>query len=561
MTIKHTARFLTIPLLLALCWDRLFWGYEPGISYFIFVVLCLLAGAALSYFEGVEPANASLALVLPALLFAGVVFLRAEPFTRFLGLLFSLGGLALLAITWRGGRWMSYNLGDYLLGFLQLAFSAAAGMFHIKIGAPNTSGAPSTSGHPANPLPLAQGEAAGGETGDTSPAAAAAPAPPSAFGWRQGLALLRGLLLALPVVLVLAALLSEADPVFSRALEGVWKVLRFENLKEVFVHLPFICIGAYLLTGVFYHALSASGDERVTARDRPGLPPFLGWIEAGTVLFLVDALFAFFTVVQFRYFFGGRANIHIQGFTYAEYARRGFGELALTAALSLLLLVCLATITRRDQPAPRRLFTALSLLLVGLVTVMLVSAFQRLLLYESAYGFTRIRAYTHIFLIWLGVLLLATAALECLGRMRSFALALLTVCIGFAAAIAIVDIDGLIVQRNVRRALGGEHLDTAYLASLSSDAVPSLARQFKNGDNPADIRRQLGGVLACRLAVSKTTSLPNWREYNLSEALGRATLAGLEEELKAYPTRQAMGEWYVRIDGEEMLCAAHRYMD
>ena len=51
----------------------------------------------------------------------------------------------------------------------------------------------------------------------------------------------------------------------------------------------------------------------------------------------VALLFAAFVLVQFRYFFGGAQNIGLQGFTFAEYARRGYGELMAVAFLSLLL--------------------------------------------------------------------------------------------------------------------------------------------------------------------------------------------------------------------------------
>jgi hypothetical protein len=44
------------------------------------------------------------------------------------------------------------------------------------------------------------------------------------------------------------------------------------------------------------------------------------------VLSSVVVLFSAFVIIQFQYFFGGAANISIEGYTYAEYARRGFGE-------------------------------------------------------------------------------------------------------------------------------------------------------------------------------------------------------------------------------------------
>ena len=56
-------------------------------------------------------------------------------------------------------------------------------------------------------------------------------------------------------------------------------------------------------------------------------PQFLGFTEAAVVLGAVVVLFALFVVIQFQYFFGGQTNIGVQGYTYSEYARRGFGEL------------------------------------------------------------------------------------------------------------------------------------------------------------------------------------------------------------------------------------------
>ena len=53
----------------------------------------------------------------------------------------------------------------------------------------------------------------------------------------------------------------------------------------------------------------------------------LGLIEVATLLISVDLLFLVFVWIQFAYLFGGQANITLEGYTYAEYARRGFFEL------------------------------------------------------------------------------------------------------------------------------------------------------------------------------------------------------------------------------------------
>ena len=95
-------------------------------------------------------------------------------------------------------------------------------------------------------------------------------------------------------------------------------------------------------------------------------------------------------------------------------------------------------------------------MLVGLVWVILTSAFQRLLLYEDVYGFTSLRMYTHIFIPWLGFLLLATIVLQILRREQYFGALLLLTTFGFALTFGIMNIDGLIVRQNVARARSGD---------------------------------------------------------------------------------------------------------
>ncbi len=166
---------------------------------------------------------------------------------------------------------------------------------------------------------------------------------------------------------------------------------------------------------------------------------FLVMLESTIVLGSVVVLFAAFVVVQFQYFFGGQTNIHIDGYTYAEYARRGFGELVTVAFFALLMLLTLTAITKRETETQRRIYSGLGVTLVVLLLVMLVSAFKRLGLYEEVYGFSRLRTYTHVFLIWIGLLLIVTIALEILRKERMFMFAALVASLGFAISLPILE--------------------------------------------------------------------------------------------------------------------------
>lgn len=525
---------------LALAWifDQLFWEKTPGISFFIFVILCLGVGFWFTWRESggfnlAKPLLSSLVLLVPVIFFAVMTFLRVEPLTQFVSFGLTLVCMAVVSATWLGGRWWQYTLGDYLSNFLRWL----AGILV----------------QPARRQPMVDARPEPLENG---------------LGSRRRLfrvirSIVLGLLLSIPVIMIFASLLSEADPIFEQQLTSVFDWLSLENLAEYIFRIFYIIVAAYLLVGVYLYALFNSHTEKVSDDEKPWLPPFLGWIEATTLLACVNLLFAFFVVVQFRYFFGGQANVNLQGFTYAEYARRGFGELLVVAFFSLLLFLGLSFVTRREIALPRRIFSGLGILLTLLVGVMLVSAFQRLLLYEAAYGFTRLRTYTHVFMIWLGLLLSTAVILEAIGKLRFFALALAITVLGYGLTLPLLNVDGFIVQQNVSRVLQGKELDSAYLVSLSHDAVPVLFERFHDPALPQVLRDDLGGVLACRTKTSRL--YPEnylWPSFQWSLYHAQSLFSKYSGELDSYLLEEIeSGDWRVRVGEEWRQCRAESFMD
>ena len=167
--------------------------------------------------------------------------------------------------------------------------------------------------------------------------------------------------------------------------------------------------------------------------------------------------------------------------------------------------------------------------------IILASAFQRLLLYEQAYGFTRLRTYTHVFVVWLGILLAVLVALELARRLRAFPLAAFLCTLGFAITLNAINVDGLIVRQNVGRLLleqpPEQPLDVAYLNSLSLDATPALGQLYQQASLPAELRQDLGGVLSCyRTRLEGQKELP-WQSFTFARQRARNLLLSLEDEL------------------------------
>jgi hypothetical protein len=536
-----TWRYGLAALIVAWLIDLLFWQTPPGVSLFIWAVCAVAAGFILARLDGVHSSPWSYPVAAAILVFSGVVGARTELFTRFLSFAMALGGLMLLAATFRSGNWVAYRTWDYVPAFFRLLGASLTRPAEVLKREPASGGMP-TAGQ---------------------------------LSWRKGWGgarrVLVGLLLSLPVLAVFGTLLSSADPVFSNQLSNFLSAFDISRLGEYIFRLFYILVLAFIFSGVYLHAVRPEHEEPRSdlAEGKFWLKPFLGWVEAGVVLALVDVMFAFFVGIQFWYFFGGQANISTAGFTYADYARRGFFELVAVAVISLLLYLGLATITRRETPFQKRGFAVLSVFLMAMVLVMLVSAFQRLQLYENAYGFTALRMYTHIFMIWLGLLMAAAVVFELLSRRQHFGLALLLTVVGFGLTFGFYNIENAIVHQNVARArtaqviptLSGSQstaLDTAYLASLSSDAVPALVDEFRRPDQPAPIHDALGANLACRAFVLQQNQSPTaWPSFNLADWRANDLLRQAQGEWSVYPVVMTDQGPVVRLAGGDHACFAN----
>lgn len=346
----------------------------------------------------------------------------------------------------------------------------------------------------------------------------------------RGFALLRGVLLALPILAVFVVLLSSADLVFRDTVDRALSWLNLEWLRSLVGHLLFIGIGALISLGALVTALRQDDRRDLLGEEVPLLEPFVGYTETLVVMAMLDLVFLVFVVIQFRYLFGGEANISAAGYTYAEYARRGFGEMVMVALLGQGLILGLGQWGRRDGRGQRRALNLLSAGLVAMLLVTLLSALTRLLLYEQAYGFTRSRTYAHVFIFWLAALLISLTVLLFRDQLRRYAPVCLVAGFGYALTLTGLNVDGFIASRNLSRYQQGGELDFGYLSVLTLDAVPQLAAAAGPQSPP-----ELLQVLACQQAELDLQADPSgWQSLNLGRQRAKQSLAGIHTLLHPY---------------------------
>lgn len=489
-----------VTLVLGLSFDFLFWDQLSGINYFIFLVLCVLGGWFVLRSSGDTPSPRTLLLLIPLVFFALFSFLRREPLTSFLAYALSLFSLGVFAVTYFGGKWYLYRLSTYI----------AKSVFLIA----------DMIGRPAGFIiqTRKQQRADGGKK--------------SSALW----ALLRGLLISLPILFCLGTLLASGDLVFNQKISDFFEDFTPEKISEYIQRIALIAGCTYCLAGVFIHSYLNSRDEKITPTSSATIKPFLGFTETAVVLISISILFILFVGVQFKYFFGGETNIGVAGFTYSQYARRGFNELITVAFISLVIVIGLRGIVRLESDLQQKIYTGLNILMIVLVLTILASAYQRISLGIDWHGYSRLRLYPRIFLIWLAVLFVAVAVLIFIKQERYFALSVVLAAFGFAASIALFNVDAATVKHNVYRAWHGKNLNVAHLASLSDDAVPALAAEFLSPALPEETRDGVGAILACYAYFEYKPHISpyDWRSFNLSQSEAHKALEEIRPQLAGY---------------------------
>ncbi len=339
--------------------------------------------------------------------------------------------------------------------------------------------------------------------------------------WKRGVAIGRGLLLAVPVVVLFGVLLIAADPAF----EAIAKDLLRIDFAELLSHVFWTGFLAWTTGGILREAFR----QRERAPVRLGRPPFsLGIVEVGIVLGLLDLLFAAFVVVQIRYLFGGAPLVEVTpGLTYAQYARRGFFELVAVAALVLPLLWITDSVLLEERARARNVYRVLAAALIALVAVVMASAVQRLRLYQAEFGWTEQRLYASVFMGWLAIVFAWFAATVLGGDRRRFVFGAGAAGLVALALMHLLNPDGFIVRSHAGRAAAGHSVDVTYVVSLSDDAVPALLAALPRL-GPEDRCR-----LAARLLDRRSAARPHdWRTWNWSRARARRLLDEAQPQLR-----------------------------
>ncbi len=294
-------------------------------------------------------------------------------------------------------------------------------------------------------------------------------------------AVVKGLLIAAPLLFVIILLLSSADLVFGRLVDSMLNFFTLPDWSEYIIEIVLQSLFTFVSFYTICKALSEKKEEDGGKVHVPSGNPLTGI----TVLALTAAVYLIFCAIQLIYLFG-RASLPA-GYTYAQYAHEGFYQLVFVCILNLSLVSAAKYIYREN-----RILRLLLVVICCCTYVMIASCAMRMILYVSVYQLTFLRLFVLWFLIVLA-LLLTWLLIETLGKpFPVFAAGAVTVTVLYLI-FAFAHPDYWIARYNMSpaRAISAEdyreqtgegpdrydrYLDEVYLTvNLSDDAAPAIA--------------------------------------------------------------------------------------
>lgn len=385
-------------------------------------------------------------------------------------------------------------------------------------------------------------------------------------GWTKNLvSVLRGLAIAAPILIVFGGLFMAADAVFQGLIENTLNI----NPENLFTHFLLFGFLSWGIAGYLRSALIGTSakeeigelsikpsaeaplsitepvteekTEKSEAKEETFKPEkedknwdwrkmdcsflpqsfTLGMIETTIVLGLINLLFLSFVIIQISYLFGGFELVQqTEGLKLADYARRGFGELVVVAALVLPILLFSHWLLRKDNPNNERIYRILAGIQIALLFVIMISAAQRLFVLTGSlgYGLTTVRFYPMAVMIWLGIVFVWFSLTVLRGVREQFAWGALWSAMFVLATLHVLNPDDFIARTNLRLMQEGRQFDAYYHTTLSDDALPVLLenKDFMSSDDQCVLRnrfRERFDRLQSENYDIRSFNLSRWKAY------------------------------------------------
>ena len=350
-----------------------------------------------------------------------------------------------------------------------------------------------------------------------------------------------GILCSLPILFIILGLLIAADGLFANLFESIFKNITYIFTSEFVINLLFrlIVIGLvfiYLLC-IIYNIFKEKTSFNRKYKESEIFKLHIDSTIINTVLTIINIVYLIFTGIQFVYLYSyifNNASLSAS-LNLANYARQGFFQLMFITIINFAIIL----LTTHNKVEEENKYTKYMNVLMCIFTIVItVSAFIRMNLYESEFGYTFLRLMVYVILITETIALIPTICYILKKKVNLFK-TYIVIAVTMYVIINFANIDHLIAKNNINRAqnnLQGEYtkreIDIDYLIeNLGTDSVSEIVYLYTTVTDSQD-KRKINNYLYNMYQDVKEDR--TWQEWNLSKDRAKKELEPLNLQYQSY---------------------------
>ena len=278
-----------------------------------------------------------------------------------------------------------------------------------------------------------------------------------------------GVLCSVPVLVIVVPLLMLSDAAFT----GLISKLLGDSFFTFFKVIVGLVLSVFILSYCF----------TLKKRELPNcVGKNLGFIDSTIVtsfLSVISFCYLGYLFAQLAYFFSAFKGILPKDyeFTLSNYARRGFFEMCIIAVINFVLIYLVLTLAKKKN---EKICVSGRLLcgFMGLFTLLIIStALSKMILYIGEYGMTKLRIYTSMFMLFLGIVFIALILRTFFLKARVLKVAIVTAA-AVIALMGIFNVNSVIASYNYNAYMNGDlkEMDVDTIYRLGDEGVVYLVK-------------------------------------------------------------------------------------
>lgn len=287
---------------------------------------------------------------------------------------------------------------------------------------------------------------------------------------------LLGFACAFPVLLIVIPLLMSSDEAFDNMLGRI----SGDTVGELVLS---TILGLFAFLLIFSRLFALPKTEK---REKdPSTFRGMASVTLCVALGMISLVYVLYLVSQLAYFFEAFSGLLPDGFSVAEYARRGFFEMCTVCAINLALIFLASLLSRKVKgktPLAIRLF---SLFFCIFSLVLISTALSKMFLYIGSFGMTHKRILTSVFMLFLAVMFLAVGLRLFVPKVPYMKIGLITASL-LLIATSYANVDSMIAEYNVtayqNHKLDSIDMDTIRWELDQDSTVPWLLELLEDED-------------------------------------------------------------------------------